>query len=56
VDAGRTLAAETVRRMQSSEAFRADVTKAREEVQAARARGIKPARDCAAEAAALAIR
>ena len=56
VDAGRLLATETVRRMQSSEAFRADVAKARREVQAELARGVKPARNCASESAALASR
>lgn len=56
VDAGRMLAAETVRRMRSIEAFRADVAKASAEVEAELSRGVKPARNCSAEVAALAIR
>lgn len=53
VDAGRTLAAATVSKMQSNEAFRADMTKARQEIAAGLAGGVKPERNCAIEEAAL---
>ena len=54
VDAGRTLAAATIGRVQGNEAFRADLAKARQEVAAASAAGVKPRRNCSIEDAALA--
>ena len=53
--AGRFMAAGTFARLQSDAAFRADVAAASVELAAARTRGQAPDRDCAAEAAALAI-
>lgn len=53
VDAGRVIGAATVARLQSDETFRAQLALAREEVNQAQARGLKPTADCAAEAAAL---
>ena len=55
VEAGRTLAAGVVARLHADAAFRAELIAAGAEVAAARAQGIKPARDCMAEEAALAI-
>lgn len=52
---GRFVAAATVARLQSEPAFRSDLAAARQELAAAQARGAKPTRDCAAEAAALAV-
>lgn len=52
---GRFMAAGTVARLQSDAAFRADVAAATAELVAARKQGRVPDRDCAAEAAALAI-
>lgn len=52
---GRNLGAGVVARLHASKAFRDDLAAARAEVEAARAKGIKPTRDCAAEAAALAV-
>jgi len=54
VNGGRIMAAATVARLQSDPGFQADLAAAREEVQAVRAKGLPPNRDCAAEAAALA--
>jgi acid phosphatase (class A) len=54
VDAGRVIGAATVARLQSDETFRAQVALARDEIAQAQAKGLKPAADCAAEAAALA--
>ncbi len=54
VDEGRVIGATTVARLHADPAFRADVEAARTEIMAARAKGLKPARDCAAEATALA--
>jgi acid phosphatase (class A) len=54
VDEGRVMAAATVARLHAEPQFRADVEAARGELAAARAAGRKPARDCAAEAEALA--
>jgi acid phosphatase (class A) len=51
---GRLMAAATVASLQSSPDFRADVEAAKAEVAAARAKGLKPDRDCTAEAAQLA--
>jgi acid phosphatase (class A) len=54
VDAGRVIGAATVARLQGDETFRAQVALAREEIAQAQSKGLKPAPDCAAEAAALA--
>ena len=54
VDAGRVIGAATVARLQSDETFRAQLALARDEIAQAQAKGLKPAADCAAEAAALA--
>lgn len=54
VDAGRLVGAATVARLQSDEAFRAQLALARDEISQAQAKGLKPSTDCAAEAAALA--
>ena len=56
VDAGRVIGAATVARLQSDETFKAQVALARDEIAQAQAKGLKPAADCAAEAAALAVR
>lgn len=56
VDAGRLIGAATVARLQSDETFKAQVALARDEIAQAQAKGLKPERDCAAEAAALALR
>jgi len=53
VDAGRVMASAAVARLQSDPVFRKQLRLARAEVADARARGLKPTRDCAAEAAAL---
>jgi len=52
---GRVLAAGTVARLHAEPAFRADLEAARAELAAVRGQGLKPTRDCAAEAAALAV-
>jgi acid phosphatase (class A) len=52
---GRFLGAGTFARLQADPAFRADFAAAVGELGAARAQGLKPTRDCAAEAAALAL-
>ncbi|MCX5883740.1 MAG: phosphatase PAP2 family protein [Deltaproteobacteria bacterium] len=52
---GRIMAAGTVARLHADPAFRADVEAARAELAAVRNKGLKPARDCSAEAAALAV-
>ena len=52
---GRLVGAGTVARLHAEPAFRADLLAARAEIAAARSKGLKPARDCAAEAAALAV-
>jgi acid phosphatase (class A) len=54
IDADRTLATETVARLRATEAFRADLEKARREVAAELATGTKPSTDCGIESAALA--
>ena len=51
---GRFMGAGTVARLHADPAFRADLEAARAELAAVRAKGLKPVRDCAAEAAALA--
>jgi acid phosphatase (class A) len=51
---GRFMAAGTVARLHADASFREDIEAAKAELAAARARGIAPQRDCAAEAAALA--
>jgi acid phosphatase (class A) len=51
---GRFVAAATVARLHAEAGFRADLAAAKAELAAARARGLKPQRDCAAEAEALA--
>jgi acid phosphatase (class A) len=51
----RLLAPSVVSRLHTEAEFRADLEAARTELAAARAKGLKPNRDCAAEAAALAI-
>ena len=52
---GRVVGAAVVARLHAEPAFRDDMAKARIELDALRAQGRKPSRDCAAEAAALAI-
>jgi acid phosphatase (class A) len=52
---GRLIAAGTVARLHAEPEFRADMEAARSEIVAARAKGVAPERDCAAEAAALAV-
>ena len=54
VDAGQVIGAATVARLHADPAFRADLEAAKAELAAARAKGLKPARDCTKEAAALA--
>lgn len=53
---GRFMAAGTVARLHEQAQFRDDVAAARQEVARARMRGLKPNRDCAAEADALKLR
>lgn len=53
---GRFMAASTVARLHEDAQFRDDVAAARQEVARARMRGLKPNRDCAAEADALKLR
>ncbi len=55
IDAGRVIGAATVARLHSDATFRADVEAARAEVEAIRRAGTSPARNCAQEAAALAV-
>lgn len=50
---GRLVGAGTVGRLHAEPAFRADLLAARAEIAAARSKGLKPDRDCAAEAVAL---
>ena len=54
IEEGRMMGAATVAKLQSSAEFRADVAAAQAEVAAARAKGLRPTRDCAKEAAQLA--
>ena len=53
VTAGRIMGAAMVARLHADPSFRADLEAARAELAAVRARGLKPRRNCAAEAAAL---
>ena len=53
VVAGRQIGAATLARLHADAAFRADLAAATKEVAALRVQGLKPTRDCAAEAAAL---
>lgn len=50
---GRIMGAATAARLHSYPEFLSDLAKAKAEIAAARAKGLKPSRDCAAEAAAL---
>ncbi len=52
---GRLMAAATVARLHAEPAFRADLEAAKAELADVRGKGLKPARDCSAEASALAI-
>jgi acid phosphatase (class A) len=52
----RSMAAGTVARLHASPAFLADLNAARAELATARAKGMKPTRDCVAEAQALAVK
>jgi len=54
VEEGRTMGAAVVARLHDSAEFRDDLAAARAEIAAARARGLAPSRDCAAEAAQMA--
>jgi acid phosphatase (class A) len=56
VVAGRIIAAGAVARLHADPAFLADLESARAELAAVRKRGLKPTRDCNAEAAALAVK
>jgi acid phosphatase (class A) len=49
----RIMGAATVARLHAVPEFNSDLTRAKAEIAAARAKGLKPSRDCAAEAAAL---
>jgi acid phosphatase (class A) len=52
---GRLIGAGTVARLHADPAFRADLEAAKAELAAVRAKGLKPTRDCKAEAEALAL-
>jgi acid phosphatase (class A) len=52
---GRFMGAGTVARLHADPAFRAELEAAKAELAAVRAKGLKPLRDCEAEAAALAV-
>jgi acid phosphatase (class A) len=52
---GRIMGAGTVARLHADPVFRADLEAAKAELAAVRAKGLKPTRDCASEAAALAF-
>lgn len=52
---GRLIAAGTVARLHADSAFRSDLEAAKAELAAIRSKGLKPMRDCSAEAAALAV-
>jgi acid phosphatase (class A) len=54
VEEGRVMASATVARLHDDAAFKADLAAARAEIDAARAKGLGPTRDCAKEAAQLA--
>lgn len=53
VDEGRFMGSSTVATLHSDSAFRADMDKAKVEIATVRAKGMKPIRDCAKEAAEL---
>ncbi len=53
VNEGRTMGAATVARLHADATFVADLEAAKAELAAVRSRGLKPVRDCAAEAAAM---
>jgi acid phosphatase (class A) len=53
VTQGRIMGAATVARLHADPAFRADLKRARKELEAARAKGAMPARNCADEAKAM---
>jgi acid phosphatase (class A) len=55
VTAGYLVGAATVARLHADPAFRADLEAAKAELAAVRAKGLKPTRDCEAEAATLAL-
>ena len=55
VEAGRTMGAATVAKLHGNADFLAQLGAARIEIEAARAQGSKPNRDCAAEASAIAL-
>lgn len=55
IEEGRTMGAATYAKLHSSPEFRDDLKAAQAEVAAARAKGLRPARDCAKEAAQLAV-
>jgi acid phosphatase (class A) len=55
VDEGRFMGASTVARLQADPNFRADVEAAKAEIVAVRGKGLKPQRNCAAEAEAMAL-
>jgi acid phosphatase (class A) len=56
VTAGRVVAAGVVARLHANATFHADLAAAKGELAAARRRGLRPTRDCGAEAAALAVK
>lgn len=51
---GRAMGSATIARLHADPTFRADLEAAKAEITAVRAKGLKPQRDCAAEAAAMA--
>lgn len=55
VNAGQFMASAVVARLHTSPAFLADINAAKAEIAAARKKGLKPARNCAAEAHALSL-
>lgn len=55
LEEGRTMGAAVVARLHASDEFRADLAAARAELTTARAKGLGPTRDCAKEAAQMAI-
>ena len=55
VNEGRVVAAGVVARLHADPAFAADLAAAKQELIAAHEKGLKPTRDCAAEAAAMAL-
>ena len=52
---GRFMGASTVARLHADPVFRADIEAAKAELAAVRAKGLKPIRDCEAEAKAMAL-